>query len=85
MNQIDFFGIPELWIGFGLLSAATIVPLLVWSIAWKGWALWLAARRGELWWFAALLVINSVGILEIFYIFFVAKQSDKESKATKLK
>jgi methionyl-tRNA synthetase len=51
---------------------------LIWSLAWKGWALWLAARRGEKIWFVALLVVNTVGILDIIYIFLVAKRkSDK--------
>lgn len=50
----------------------------LWTLPWKGWALWLAARRRERWWFIALLVINTLAILEIFYIFAIAKQSDKK-------
>lgn len=50
----------------------------LWTLPWKGWALWLAARRREKWWFIALLVINTLAILEIFYIFAIAKQSDKK-------
>ena len=50
-----------------------IVLLVVWSLFWKGFALWHAAKRGEQWWFIAILVINTVGILEIIYIFFIAK------------
>jgi hypothetical protein len=40
---------------------------------WKGLALWHAARRGEHWWFVAILLINTIGILEIIYLFFIAK------------
>jgi methionyl-tRNA synthetase len=47
--------------------------LLVWSIFWKGLALWHAGRRGEPWWFVILLVVNTFGILEIIYLFAVAK------------
>jgi len=36
-------------------------------------ALWHAGRRGEPWWFVALLTINTLGLLEIFYLFVVAK------------
>jgi hypothetical protein len=36
----------------------------------------LAARRGEKGWFTWLLVLNTVGILEIIYIFAIAKRSD---------
>jgi methionyl-tRNA synthetase len=56
---------------------AALVPFVIlfigWSILWKGLALWHAARRGEHWWFVALLVINTFGILEIIYLFFIAK------------
>lgn len=45
-------------------------PLLVWSIAWKGAALWHAARNTQTAWYVALLVINTVGILEIIYLAF---------------
>ena len=50
-----------------------IIPLLVWSLVWKGTALWHAARRNDRVWFILLLVINTVGILEIIYLLFVAK------------
>ncbi len=78
MFHNDFFAGLDIF-GIGLPTAAFVLPaLVVWSLVWKGWALWLAARRGELPWFIALLVINSVGLLEIFYIFVIAKQSDKK-------
>lgn len=47
--------------------------LIIWSILWKGLALWHAGRRGQAWWFAAILVINTVGILEIIYLFAILK------------
>jgi hypothetical protein len=47
--------------------------LLVWVIFWKGLSLWHSARRGQQWWFVILLVVNTVGILEIIYLFGVAK------------
>ena len=48
--------------------------LLTWTLFWKGYALWLSARKEERGWFFALLVLNKVGILEIIYIFGVAKK-----------
>lgn len=53
-----------------------IVPLLVltlWSLFWKGLALWHSARKNDTSWFVVLLLVNSVGILEIIYLFSVAK------------
>jgi uncharacterized membrane protein YccC len=43
-------------------------PLIVWSIIWKGLALWRAARLKQVGWYVALLVINTVGIFEIIYL-----------------
>lgn len=68
-NGIEFFGMTT----FPFLG---ILPLLLWSLAWKGWALWLAAKRGDMVWFVILLVVNTMGLLEIFYIFAIAKQDD---------
>ena len=55
-----------------------IFLLMMWSIIWKGVALWKSARLSHKKWFIALLIINSVGILEIIYIFLVTKK--KKSK-----
>lgn len=46
---------------------------IIWTLAWKGQALWKAAKNGEKAWFVALLLINTLGILEIIYIFGFAK------------
>ncbi|HUV56956.1 MAG TPA: DUF5652 family protein [Dehalococcoidales bacterium] len=43
--------------------------VVVWSMAWKGVALWRAGRNAHLGWFIALFIINSLGILPIIYIF----------------
>ena len=50
------------------------VLVLVWSLAWKGIALWKAARAGSKNWFVVLLIINTLGILEILYIFVFSKK-----------
>jgi len=52
-----------------------IIPLMVaWALPWKGIALWRAARLGNKKWFVALLVVNTLGILEILYIFIFSKK-----------
>lgn len=60
------------------LLAPLILVFILWSVVWKGLALWHSARRGQYWWFLALLVINTAGILEIIYLFFVAKLHVKD-------
>ena len=56
--------------------AAFIV--IVWSFYWKGRALWTAARHGQLGWFVVLLIVNTLGILEIIYIYFFACDCEKK-------
>jgi len=55
-----------------------LILLVLWSIFWKGLALWHSGRRGQPWWFVIILVVNTVGILEIIYLFAVAKLKWKE-------
>lgn len=47
--------------------------LIVWSLFWKGLALWHSGRRGQPWWFVIILIVNTIGILEIIYLFVVLK------------
>jgi len=47
---------------------------IVWSVAWKGVALWRAGRNAHLGWFIALFIINTLGILPIIYIFAFSKR-----------
>jgi hypothetical protein len=49
----------------------------LWALPWKGIALWKAARRSEKWWFIALLLINTLAVLEILYIFVFSKKEIK--------
>jgi len=53
--------------------------LALWTLPWKGYALWLAARNSHKWWFIALLVINTVAILEIIYIFAIGRPAVRKA------
>jgi len=65
--------------GFGFDGMVpSIVAMMLWSLFWKGLALWHAAKRRQPWWFVAMLVVNTVGILEIVYLFVVAKVKKEE-------
>jgi methionyl-tRNA synthetase len=57
--------------GSGFLGMSLLVVL--WTLPWKGVALWKAARRGSKPWFVTLLVLNTLAILEILYIFVFSK------------
>lgn len=62
---------------FGQLSPVVVTILLIWSLIWKGLALWRAAKNNQRNWFIVMLVINTAGILEIAYLFFFAKNKMK--------
>lgn len=64
LSGVDFFG--YLFPGWPVWLVTII---LIWSLVWKGFALWKSSRKEQVWWFIALLLINTMGILEILYIF----------------
>jgi len=51
-----------------------IILIAIWTLPWKGVALWIAARNKDVAWFVVLLLLNTLGILEIFYIFVFSKR-----------
>ncbi len=57
------------------MFSGTMFLLIVWSLVWKGMALWRAARHGAKVWFVVLLVVNTLGILEILYLYVFSKKS----------
>ncbi len=61
--------------GFGFFFVMLLI--MSWSLVWKGWALWLSARKESKPWFVALLIVNTMGILEILYIFVFSKMDKK--------
>tara|TARA_Y100000766_G_scaffold242928_1_gene221447 strand:+ start:1137 stop:1316 length:180 start_codon:yes stop_codon:yes gene_type:complete len=46
-----------------------IIALIVWEIYWKAQALWIAARKSHKNYFILILLINSLGVLPIYYLF----------------
>lgn len=61
-----------------LIAYTPLLLLIVaWTLPWKGVALWRAAKNNQTGWFVALLVLNTLAILEITYIFYFSKPSEK--------
>jgi hypothetical protein len=52
--------------------------IVLWSFLWKGIALWRSAELQHRYWFIAILIINSLGILEIAYLYFIARKYEVE-------
>ncbi len=59
-----------------------LAVILTWTLAWKGLALWKSAKRNSPAWFVILLVVNTIGILEILYFFLFSEMNfhNKNSK-----
>ncbi|MEK7570650.1 MAG: DUF5652 family protein [Patescibacteria group bacterium] len=51
-----------------------IYVLMVWAMIWKGIALWRAAHAKQRNWFVVILVLNTIGILDLIYLFRFAKK-----------
>jgi methionyl-tRNA synthetase len=56
-----------------LIPAWALVLLMTWMVVWKGLALWKSAKLNQPVWFIFLLVVNTMGILEILYIYVFSK------------
>ena len=54
--------------GFTPTLLALFIAFLLWSLVIKAFALWYAARGGQKWWFAVLVILNTAGLLEIIYL-----------------
>jgi len=62
--------------GFKLLLVFVILDLIL-----KGFALWKSGRNNQPYWFVALFLINSLGILPAIYlIFFQPKKATRKAK-----
>lgn len=59
-----------------------IILVTLWTLPWKGVALWKAASKKDTKWFIALLILNTLAVLDILYIFIFSKRKNlKEKKA----
>lgn len=57
-----------------------VVPTLIWSLIWKGIALYKSARNEQKKWFVLLLITNTLGILPIIYLLFFSTPKKKSTK-----
>ena len=65
---------PYPWMMYDRPSYGFLFLLLaLWSLFWKAMALWKSGRNGEKAWFIVMLIVNTVGILEILYLFVFSK------------
>jgi hypothetical protein len=74
---------PFTGLGFGFFAFGMVfLAILMFAvIALKGYSLWHAAKRDEKGWFIALLIINTMGILELVYLFAIVGIWDKNKNS----
>ncbi len=63
-----------------LQNPLVIAILVLWTVPWKGVALWKAARLYHKSWFVVILLLNTLAILDIIYIFFIAKKEEEKAR-----
>ena len=63
------------------ISGTFVLVALIWTLPWKGYALWLAARNNQPWWFVIMLLVNTLAILEIIYIFAIGRPLLKKQRS----
>jgi len=56
-----------------IILAVFLLVIFIWTIIWKGLALWKSAKKNHKIWFVIILIANTVGILEILYIYWLSK------------
>lgn len=61
-----------------IIKIIVIVLMLSWLLFWKGYSAWTAARNGHKKWFIALVILNTLSILDIFYVFYVAHKKPED-------
>jgi len=61
------------------ISMFLLVVMLIWSSVWKLLALWKSARKNSPVWFIILGVANTMGILEILYLFVFSECCKKKA------
>ena len=62
-----------------------LIAILIWSAVWKLIALWKSARKNHLVWFIILALVNTVGILEILYVYIFSEMKTKPKEVPKKK
>ncbi len=51
-----------------------LIPLIIWEAIWKGVGLWKSGKNNQLYWFIAMFILNTAGILPIIYLRFYQKK-----------
>lgn len=56
-----------------------LVLLSVWELVWKGFGLWHAAENKQKGWFIAMLLLNTLGLLQMVYLVWFKPKRRRET------
>jgi hypothetical protein len=57
----------------GPMQSTIIAVAVAWELFWKGIGLWKSAKNDQKYWFVAMLIFNTLGMLPILYLFVFQK------------
>lgn len=66
---------------FPKINFEWIAPFVILDLVLKAIALWKSSRNNQLYWFIALIVVNSLGILPAIYLIFFQKKQALAKKS----
>jgi hypothetical protein len=81
--MLDYFSTMMSQWGIPAWAFCILAAIFIWSYVWKLLALWKAATQKSVVWFIVLALVNTVGILDILYIFVFSKCCKKETSRRK--
>ena len=62
-----------------------LMLISIWTLVWKGFGLWYAAEKKQKWWFIAILILNTLGLLPIIYLIWFKDRNIKKRNIKKKK
>ena len=83
MNTAMLYGFEDAIAMLGISAGlfwVLLTAVALWTIVLKGFALWHAARNYQRYWFVALLIVNTFGLLELIYLIWF--RADKDESRT---
>lgn len=70
MQNLNSFFFDFLWL---------FMLIMLWQLIWKGLALWKAGKKQDKVWFIVLFLVNTLGILDIIYLFAIKTKKNTSS------
>ena len=67
----------NIFAGLPLWEIVLIYVAIIWTLIWMGIALWKASKNDDKVWFIVFLLVHTLGILDILYIYIFSKKSKR--------